>query len=175
MEFTVNKQNYFLRIFRGLIIQIILAVVFFIHFYKTDEQLAFIGILIPMLVVIISFLRFEHWYRYYIIKILIKNEKVFCELLDRNKTIEQSFKISDLEVILDLVIPVVKNTPVCPYPAIHRHVKCNMAVIIKCYQELVFPGRLFRRGMIPHDGSFPDCNAGFPVAKDVNEHSVPKG
>lgn len=101
MEFTMSKQNYFLRIFKGLIIQIILAALLFIYFYKTDEQLTLNDILIPLLIVIISFLRFEHWYRYYLTKIFIKNETVFCELLDRNKTIEQSFKISDLEVILD--------------------------------------------------------------------------
>jgi len=32
---------------------------------------------------------------------LIKNETVFCELLDRNKIVEYSFKISELEVNLD--------------------------------------------------------------------------
>lgn len=101
MEFYVNKQNYFLRIFRGLILQIVLAALLLIYFYQTDKQLNFFDILDPILIVIISFLRFEHWYRYYITKILIKNETVFCELLDRNKIVEYSFKISELEVNLD--------------------------------------------------------------------------
>lgn len=101
MQFYVNEQNYFLRIFRGLILQIVLAALLLIYFYQTDKQLNFFDILVPILIVIISFLRFEHWYRYYITKILIKNETVFCELLDRNKIVEYSFKISELEVNLD--------------------------------------------------------------------------
>jgi hypothetical protein len=101
MEFYVNEQNYFLRIFRGLILKIVLAALLLIYFYQTNKQLNFFDILVPILIVIISFLRFEHWYRYYITKILIKNETIFCELLDRNKIVEYSFKISELEVNLD--------------------------------------------------------------------------
>jgi len=48
MEFYVNKQNYFLRIFRGLILQIVLAALLLIYFYQTDKQLNFFDILVPI-------------------------------------------------------------------------------------------------------------------------------
>jgi hypothetical protein len=79
MEITKNKVPYFFRIIRGLAVFIILAIILFIFFSVEYEINSYIIIVITSFIIAFSFLRLEHWYRYYITNISRANSKVKLE------------------------------------------------------------------------------------------------
>ncbi len=101
MEFTAKYKGYFQRIIRGLIVNILIALTLFFYFLYKAGQLNFIVIAIPFFVIIISFIRYEHWYRFYIIRIQINKDSVFIEIFDRNTKKEYLFNVDEIRVVLD--------------------------------------------------------------------------
>ena len=101
MEFTVKKVGYIYRFVRGQIAMILLVIGLIIYFVSQSHTPRVIDFLLPLAGLCFSFIRFEHWYRFYITRILINTDTVIVEVLDRNRIREHTFKIDELNVILD--------------------------------------------------------------------------
>ena len=101
MEFEVRYLGYFQRIIRGLFINILLAIALFLYFYFKTNHLNLIGTIIPLFILVFSYVRFERWYRFYITKVMIHQKTVSVEIYDRNKKEEYVFKLEDIDLILD--------------------------------------------------------------------------
>jgi hypothetical protein len=101
MEFTVKKVRYIYRFVHGQIAMILLVIGLIIYFVSQSHTPRVIDFLLPLAVLCISFIRYEHWYRFYITRILINTDTVIIEVLDRNRIREHTFKIDELDVILD--------------------------------------------------------------------------
>ncbi len=101
MEFEVRHLGYFQRIIRGIFINILLAIVLFLYFYSKTNHMDLIGTIIPLFILVFSYVRFEQWYRFYITKVMIHQKTVSVEIYDRNKKRECIFKLEDIDLILD--------------------------------------------------------------------------
>ena len=101
MEITQNKVSYFFRIIRGLAVFIILAIILFVFFSVEYGTNSYIMLLIPGFIIAFSFLRLEHWYRYYITNISIVGDYINIKYYDRTKFKSIEVKSENIEVKLD--------------------------------------------------------------------------
>lgn len=101
MEITQNKVSYFFRIIRGLAVFIILAIILFVFFSVEYGTNSYIMLLIPGFIIAFSFLRLEHWYRYYITNISIVGDDINIKYYDRTKFKSIEVKSENIEVKLD--------------------------------------------------------------------------
>jgi hypothetical protein len=101
MKISTSYISYEKRLLKGLGLFFLIAVFLFIYFVLQNKQLSFHIILIPAAIIVIAYLRYKHWYRYYITNFRRDEDSVYFEIYDKNQKNEYTFRKDETDIKID--------------------------------------------------------------------------